>query len=244
LLRDGWGAKIGYCGIALYVTLALHADNKSQTCWPSYEKLADLTGMSRNRAIMAVKTLERYNLIRVVHRSRHQTNCYVLLHPDHWGDNLSTSRSVEVVNQEDHLGEESQPGRPPGVNRSDHLGNGSHNGGPGGVNEVDSNKTQEQHPQEEQDQFAVDDSLAATWNSVLFQLSLQTTKPTFYTYLSRTRAIDQKNGVLTVAVPNDRIRELCAIRLLRLIERSLRDVTGEDLAVEFQVVQASGHVGQ
>jgi chromosomal replication initiation ATPase DnaA len=71
-----------------------------------------------------------------------------------------------------------------------------------------------------------------------------TTKPTFYAYLSRTRAINQKNGVLTVAVPNDRIREWCAMPLLPLIVRSLRDVTGEDLEVEFQVAEASGHVGQ
>jgi chromosomal replication initiation ATPase DnaA len=64
------------------------------------------------------------------------------------------------------------------------------------------------------------------------------------TYLSRTRALNLKNGVLTVAVPNNRVREWCAIRLLPLIVRSLRDVTGEDLEVEFQVAEASGHVGQ
>jgi hypothetical protein len=56
-LRDGWGALVGPHAIAIYVALALHADSDTRVCWPSYQTLADLTGMSRYHAIRCVRLL-------------------------------------------------------------------------------------------------------------------------------------------------------------------------------------------
>ena len=115
LLRDGWGAKVGPSGVAIYAALALHADARTQVCWPSYQTLADLIGTSRAQAIRAVKALERYNLVEVVRRAGNQTNEYFLLDPDQWGNNQPDSGVDEVVNLVDHLGDGSHSGLPPGV---------------------------------------------------------------------------------------------------------------------------------
>jgi hypothetical protein len=151
---------VGSCGIAVYVALALHAGADSQTCWPSYRTLARLAGISRYQAMRAVKHLERHNLIRAVRHERNQTNLYVLPHPDQWCYSQSDSEGAEVVNLVDSAGGGSQPERPPGVSEVDHLGLGSHNGRPGGVTTSDSNKTHEQYPGEEQDEYGVGDSLS------------------------------------------------------------------------------------
>lgn len=62
---------------------------------------------------------------------------------------------------------------------------------------------------------------------------------TFDACLRRTRAVKRENGILTVTVPDERVRQWCAGRLVPLIRRSLRHVTGEDLEIEFQVAGAS-----
>jgi hypothetical protein len=72
---------------------------------------------------------------------------------------------------------------------------------------LNSNKTHEQHPEKEKDEYGFDDSLTSMWQVVLSELRLQMTKATFDTWLSRSRATGLKNGVLTVTVPNQYARE-------------------------------------
>jgi hypothetical protein len=80
-LREGWGALVGPHAVAIYVALALHADLETRVCWPSYQTLADLTGMSRCQAIRCVRLLERHRFIRVTRRRKCGTNLVTLLPP-------------------------------------------------------------------------------------------------------------------------------------------------------------------
>jgi len=111
-LRGGWGAKIGPYGIAIYNALAMFADADAQSAWPSYQTIADLTGMSRRQAIRKVDKLAGYHIINKQERddpkteSRNQTNLIILLHPNEW-----TSDSQSLVTHS-HQGSDSQS---PGV---------------------------------------------------------------------------------------------------------------------------------
>jgi len=55
--------------------------------------------------------------------------------------------------------------------------------------------------------FFIHNALASTWRAVLADLRLQMIKSTFEACLRRTRAVRQENGVLTVAVPDERGRQ-------------------------------------
>ncbi len=81
--RGNWAMVVGPYGIAVYNVLALHADAITQTCWPSYETIAELAGMSRSQAAEVIRDLAIRRIIRIGKKNRH--NVYTLLHPDEWG---------------------------------------------------------------------------------------------------------------------------------------------------------------
>ncbi len=53
-LRGGWAARVGVYALAVYNVLAMFADGDEQAAWPSYQTMADLTGMSRRHAMRAI----------------------------------------------------------------------------------------------------------------------------------------------------------------------------------------------
>ncbi len=81
--RGNWARVVGPYGIAVYNVLALHADAITQTCWPSYETIAELAGMSRRQAMTAIGQLAIRRIIHIGKKGR--SNLYTLLHPDEWG---------------------------------------------------------------------------------------------------------------------------------------------------------------
>lgn len=63
-LHDEYGPKIGALGIAVYATLARHA-NRARVSWPSYSKIAASLALSRPTVIATVRVLVEHGLVRV-----------------------------------------------------------------------------------------------------------------------------------------------------------------------------------
>jgi hypothetical protein len=85
LIEKGYGAKIGPYGIAVYNVLAYYSDNKTQSAWPSFQTIADKSGMSRRKAIEVINQLEKLGLIYIERRGdKRKTNKIWLLAPDQW----------------------------------------------------------------------------------------------------------------------------------------------------------------
>ncbi len=86
--RGGYAAKVGPYGIAIYAALAMHADNYTQEAWPSYNTLADLTGMSRRQVIRKVAELAELNLVaietRINSKKFYDSNVIALLDDSEW----------------------------------------------------------------------------------------------------------------------------------------------------------------
>jgi chromosomal replication initiation ATPase DnaA len=84
----GYAQKVGPYGIAIYSALALHADADTQEAWPSYNRLAELTGMSRRQAIRKVAELKALNMVVIEKRKRgdglNESNVIVLLDDSEW----------------------------------------------------------------------------------------------------------------------------------------------------------------
>lgn len=88
-----WGAKLGPHCIAVYNVLVMHANADSQTAFPSFQTIGDMTGMSRRQAVREIDKLKTNNIIRVEERtaiapdtgkSYFLSNIFTLLHPDEW----------------------------------------------------------------------------------------------------------------------------------------------------------------
>lgn len=62
---ERYGAILGVYGHAVYSALAMYADNTQQTCYPSYDKIAGLYGMSRRQVIREIEKLEKLGLLRI-----------------------------------------------------------------------------------------------------------------------------------------------------------------------------------
>ena len=221
-LRDGWAALVGPHAIAVYVALALHADADTRVCWPSYQTLADLTGMSRYQAIRCVRLLERHRFIRVARRRKCGANLVTLLPPGQWFMEPESPGSPPappggVVNPGDSCSAQSQPRRPV-----------SHHRRLVGVTHVDPNKTHEQDLNNKHD-----DSFTHLWDRTLARLKLRMMRGTFETYLSYTRAVGLEGRTLAVAVGNPQTREWLDVRMRPLILSVLHETAGRELEVEF-----------
>ena len=88
----GYARKVGPYGVAIYAALPMHAGNDTQVAWPSYNRLALLTNMSRRQAINKVKELEKLGIVQVEKRKAgkvNDTNVVVLLDDSEW-KNINT----------------------------------------------------------------------------------------------------------------------------------------------------------
>jgi chromosomal replication initiator protein len=73
------------------------------------------------------------------------------------------------------------------------------------------------------------------WQSVLTQLQLQMTRATFDTWLKDTYPISQYNGTLVIGTKNDFAKDWLENRLSNTINRTVTNVAGRRLQVQFQV---------
>jgi hypothetical protein len=141
-LLEEYGKDMGPYGIAVYTALAHHV-NAQRSCWPSYARLARLTGMSRVTVIATIEKLERLGLIRkelrkVEGMDENTTNRYIL------GPLTAVVPlpRAEVVKDVNHRGKR---GEPPQLTTETTLVKEVNPGGTGRLPEQESlNKNQEQ----------------------------------------------------------------------------------------------------
>jgi DNA-binding transcriptional MocR family regulator len=91
VIIDKYARKLGPYALSVYMGLLRHADQQTQSCFPSLQTLADKLGMSKDSVIRAVEVLKKAKLISVRHRKSSAgdpaTNLYfireVVAHSDH-----------------------------------------------------------------------------------------------------------------------------------------------------------------
>ena len=59
-------------------------------------------------------------------------------------------------------------------------------------------------------------------------------------YLSKLEPVSYTAGVLTVAAPDARVRDLCALRLARLVRQELAYTAGRDVDVRYVLATETG----
>jgi len=88
-----WGAKLGPHCIAVYNVLVMYANVEDQTAYPSFQTIADMTGMSRRQVVREIDKLKANNIIQAERRPQTHpdtgkpyflTDIFTLLHPDEW----------------------------------------------------------------------------------------------------------------------------------------------------------------
>jgi DNA-binding PadR family transcriptional regulator len=81
----GYAPRIGAHALAVYVVLALHADNTTRRCYPSTRTIARLVHLSQPTVLKALATLEEVGLIKVERppskHDRRRVNIYTLSAP-------------------------------------------------------------------------------------------------------------------------------------------------------------------
>jgi hypothetical protein len=58
-----YGRRLGPNGIAVYMALTVHADGELQSCFPSYQTIAEQIGVSRHTVMKAINLLLTLHLI-------------------------------------------------------------------------------------------------------------------------------------------------------------------------------------
>ena len=79
-----------------------------------------------------------------------------------------------------------------------------------------------------------------TWVSALERLRAEVSRPAFETWLSESRGVAYVEGRFVVGTANRFAAEMLGHRLHPLVERAVRDVTGEVLVIEY-AVEAQGN---
>jgi DNA-binding transcriptional regulator GbsR (MarR family) len=87
---NGYARHLGTVATAVYISLCRHADNKTQTCFPSMELIAEENGIgSRNTVSKAINALEEWNIIKIERNynkstKQRENNIYTLLAKSEW----------------------------------------------------------------------------------------------------------------------------------------------------------------
>ncbi|MBI5078103.1 MAG: helix-turn-helix domain-containing protein [Candidatus Yonathbacteria bacterium] len=91
--EGGYAAMFPHSITTVYGWLARRAKQTTQICYPSAKDIMERCGITnRNTVFEALKLLEAYNIIFIVHRSKgHVPNVYALLDSTHWKPINSTN---------------------------------------------------------------------------------------------------------------------------------------------------------
>jgi chromosomal replication initiator protein len=76
------------------------------------------------------------------------------------------------------------------------------------------------------------------WNAAYHQLELQLDRASFDTWLRSAVLLSVEDGVYVIGVHNSYARDMLQHRLYRNVARILRDVTGQDVTIRFEVHKA------
>jgi DNA-binding MarR family transcriptional regulator len=102
---NGYAKHLGSLCTVVYISLCRHADNKTQTCFPSMETIAEENGISEKSVSRAIKTLEKWSIIDIKESynkktKRRENNVYTLLAKKEWKEKPPDSQSSG--NKESH----------------------------------------------------------------------------------------------------------------------------------------------
>lgn len=81
---NGYAKVFGPIGTGIYLSLCRHADNETQSCWPSQRTIATEIGVNERTIRNHMKKLEEWNLVSVVreideYTKRKKVNVYFLM---------------------------------------------------------------------------------------------------------------------------------------------------------------------
>jgi hypothetical protein len=68
VIIDHYASRLGPYALAVYMALLRHADQRTQSCFPSLKTLATELGMGKDSVIKALEALKKAKLISVKHR--------------------------------------------------------------------------------------------------------------------------------------------------------------------------------
>lgn len=71
------------------------------------------------------------------------------------------------------------------------------------------------------------------WETSRGYMQLMVTEFAYDIYLKPLRPVSWENGVLTLAAPSERVREWCAVRMNRMIEREISLEAGRSIKVNY-----------
>lgn len=97
--KKGYGAIFPHRVTVVYAVLAMFANHKTQTCYPSAQTVMKMAGITnRNTFFEAIKILEAYDIVAVAHRSKGRLpNVYALM--EHYGWKEVNSINFDTVMQ-------------------------------------------------------------------------------------------------------------------------------------------------
>lgn len=197
-LRGGYGAKVKAHGIAVYNALCLSANLENQECFPSYQTIADMTGMSRRQAIDSMAELVDLGVVEVEGKA-YSSNTYILIHKDNW----------KATSAQDALSS-ALPALP------------SAQGALPLVQDVHRNKTNS-NKTNEQDEGT--NSLFLFWKSVCAELAL--IDRVYKRLVSWAEPVSRANGTFTIRATTKANRDLLDSRLRPPMERIARRLSGQ-----------------
>lgn len=83
--EQGYAAVLPHSTTLVYGVLARHANAETQTCYPSAAKIMELTGIKNRQTVFdAIRMLEAFDIIAVVHSKGRTPNQYALLDVSAW----------------------------------------------------------------------------------------------------------------------------------------------------------------
>ena len=106
---NGYARIFGAVGTAIYVSLCRHADNQTQTCFPSMELISEELNISRGTISKYIKLFEKHRIIQKNSQKRDlkqkwTNNEYILLDKNEWIKNsrvqpLDTDSRVQPLSE-------------------------------------------------------------------------------------------------------------------------------------------------
>lgn len=102
---NGYAKLCGVYATAVYNSLSRHADFHKQECFPSLEIIAEQHRISKPTVVKALKTLEKWGIIRITtekdeETKRQKPNIYLLLDKSEW---VKISSRVNDINSESRV---------------------------------------------------------------------------------------------------------------------------------------------
>lgn len=104
---NGYAKILGINCTVVYLSLCRHADNQTQTCFPSMKLIAEENAISERSVIRATKILEEWRIIKIVKNKKKDgtqaNNIYTLTSKNVWKSKPSDSQSPSKPSDSDDI---------------------------------------------------------------------------------------------------------------------------------------------